>query len=783
MERCSGLISYPSKADIKFIVVYILTFYLLTFGYNFTLQGGDVKFVTDRVALFAGIMFSVCITSILLTTLAISRFKQVQILAKILSLTIGWYILINNALKDMNTTLNSHGQYNFLMFCLLCFLGIFLFIIIQSCGFIRKKTSAWGFYGGLLVAFSLFLIFWLELARREKFNWNKGLSNEELQYEWPGCNIELKGTPWVGVIPQKTFNFYLSEDCPSVKKFSKFKDRVLKIDCDEEFAKIVEYPDFLKEHADEFIIEENGWERWKDITKAQEKRYTVKGKSEVNVTAEFFQVFCGNEENFYVQHVPKKEVLNRLTPSPSKMNLLIFQIDTLSRRHFMRRMHQTIKTLESLNSSSSYEVFQSLRLSTIGYNTEVNTKALYTGSQFRQSRGGRSLWSIFKEQNNAVLYLNGFCEDWTSRFLKTMPSGMDYFLFQPWCHPEYTPVNKTFSNFDGVNSMRRRCINGEKVHVRVFRYLMEFWKAHKDFGKMVLAPMQESHEASMDVISTLDPEMSDLLEWFKDSNELNNTVVVITSDHGSHMSLYYIFSQVGQLEHKLPGMFMIFPTWFLDKYPNIRKSIKSNEQPLTTHYDTHWALASLSQLPEFGGNPETPDKNQYTAVWDCRKNEKYIKDIFFFKSKKFYNMEALDDFNYLLQKVLLKINYCISLYSNPLPSVSPMSEKIKNRKKVKLENIPPCESNKCYEELNVYEVIKDKDSYFWLLDALVDVQLSSKELEFQNDLIEEYEGDLEVFKTFKSPGRGRYKLGKSLFHYSENKTCDDIGTEKWCPCS
>lgn len=783
MSRCSGLISYPSKADIKFTLVYILTFYLLTLGYNYTLQGGDVKFVTDRVALFAGIMFTVCITCVTLTTLSITHFKQVQPIIKLIVVTLSWYILINNALKDMNTTLASHGQYNFLMFCLLCSLGLFLFIIIQSCGFIRKKSSACQFYGGLLIFTSLFLIVWLELSRQERIKWNKGLNGEELKFEWTGCNIELKGTPWIGVIPQKTFNFYFSEECPDVRKFSSFKNGVLSVKCDEEFAKVVEYPDFLREHVDEFIIEENGWAGWKEVTKAQEKRYKVKGKGEVNVTAEYFQVFCGDEENFYVQHLPKKQVIDRLTPSESRMNLLIFQIDTLSRSHFMRRMQQTVKTLESLNSSKDFEVFQSLRLSTIGYNTEVNTKALYTGSQFRQSRSGRTLWSIFQRQGNAVLYLNGFCEDWTSRFLKKMPSGMDYFLFQPWCHPEYTPVNKTFSNFDGVNSMRRRCINGEMVCRRVFKYLIEFWKAHNEFGKMVLAPMQEAHEASMDVISTLDPEMSDLLEWFRQSNELNKTVIVITSDHGAHMSLYYVFSQVGQLEHKLPGMFMIFPTWFLNKYPSIRDHLKQNEQPLTTHYDTHWALTSLSQLPEFGGSAESPRENSYISVWDCRKNEKYIKDIWYFRQKQFYNVDALENFDYLLKKVILKLEYCMSLYTEKSPTELPIKEKVNKYKNVQYENIPPCESKKCYDELNVYEVIKDKDSYYWLLDALVDVEMRKNEFSYGDDLVLEYESDLEVFKTFKAPGQGRYKLGKSLFHYSENKTCDDIGTIKWCPCS
>lgn len=782
MARYSEFFTYPTKADLKFLLFYTLSFYLLTFAYNFTLQGGDIKYLTDHVAIFAGTMISVCIICVLLTTLALSRFRSVKIITKLVSLLFGWWIILSNALEDMNTTLQYHGQYNFLMFSLLCSLGFTLYLIIMLCVFTRKKLSPTKFYGSILISFILFLIVWTELSRREKLKWKEGLGKIELQYEYPGCNIDLPGTPWIGIIPQKTFNFYLSSECPEVKKFSKFKDGVLKIDCDKEYAKIVENPNFLEKHVDEFIIEENGWENWKEVMKSQEKTYKVPGKSTLNITSSYFQVFCGKSENYYVQHIPNTTKFPNLPPETHKMNLLIFQIDTLSRAHFMRRMQKTVQKLEALNKSENFEVFQMMRLSTIGYNTEVNTKALYTGSQYRSNRSGRPLWDIFQKQGNAVMYLNGFCEDWSSRFLKKMPSGMDYFVFQPWCHPDYTPVNKTFSNFDGVNSIHRRCINGRRVHERVFGYLKEFWKSHLQVGKMVMAPLQESHEASMDVISTLDPGMSSLLDWFEDTNELNNTIILITSDHGSHMSFYYIFSETGKLEHKLPGMFFIFPSWFLQKYPSIRENLKKNEQPLVSHYDTHWSLVSLSSLSEFGGHPESKSFNSYTAVWDCRKNEKYIKDIWFFRDKTFYNVDALDNFDVLLTKVKTRMQLCMNKYKNQEPDQSPIRQSVKKRKNIKYENLPPCQSPKCYEELNVFEVIQDKESYFWLLDALDDMQ-SDCEVTREDDLVLEYYSDFKVFDDFKSTGLGRYKQGASLFHYSTNKTCSALGTEKWCACS
>ena len=764
----------------KFLIAYILSFEALSLLYQTTLQGGDVKFITDRLALFGIIMILVTISSLLLTILPISRFPTVTILTKILSLSLGWWNFLHTALQDMNTTLESHGQYNFLMFSLVFLLGLVLYIIISVFGFIKRKTTTCQFWGALLLAFVFFCILWIEWSRQAREQWTRGMSGVDLIYKWEGCDINLPGTPWEAIIPDKTFNFFLSSTCPVVEKFASLENHKLTIKCSADFAKIVELPDFLSAHTDPFILDENGLTNWINSSKSLENSYKVPGLSTHTIHSEYFQVFCNGHENYFIQHTPKANITAKLnTYTGPRMNLLMFQIDTLSRAHFIRRMVSTVAALETINKTAGFEVFQTFRLTTIGYNTEINTKALYTGSQYRQSRSGRALWDIFAGQNSAVLYLNGFCEDWSSRFLKKMPFGMDYLVFKPWCHPEYMPVNRTFSNFDGVNSVRRRCINGEFVHRLMFKYLKEFWGSHQDLGKMVLAPMQESHEASMDVISTLDPDMADLLLWYKDSGELNKTIIIITSDHGSHMSLYYIFSQVGKLEHKMPELFMIFPQWFLDKYPHIRVGLRHNEQRLISHYDAHWAIASLSQLPEFGGVPESRDNNQFVNVWDCRRNEKYIKDIWYFRSKHFYNTDALPDFQQLLDVVFWKMAQCMQRYEKVDPDQDPVLHKTAKYTSVKFENIPPCESLECHD-VTVFDVIKDYDSYVWLLDALVDAtQNKNRE---QEDVVEAYYRDIEVFSSFKAPGNGRYRLGRSLFHYWDNKTCEDTGSKEWCAC-
>lgn len=56
---------------------------------------------------------------------------------------------------------------------------------------------------------------------------------------------------------------------------------------------------------------------------------------------------------------------------------------------------------------------------------------------------------------------------------------------------------------------------------------------------------------------------------------------------------------VGKLEERLPYMFILFPPWFLQKYPHIRKNLEINAKRLTTPFDI---FATSSDILKFTGN-------------------------------------------------------------------------------------------------------------------------------------------------------------------------------------
>jgi len=289
-------------------------------------------------------------------------------------------------------------------------------------------------------------------------------------------------------------------------------------------------------------------------------------------------------------------------------------------------------------------------------------------------------------------------------------------------------------------------------------------------------PLQEGHEGTGEVVLTLDTDLADFFMQLERSGELNKTVLVLTSDHGSHMGPYYMSGGMGQFEQKLPMLSMVFPNWFLEKYPSFRTELLGNQQLLVSHYDTHWTFRHLSTLPEFGGSSlnHKPESNAYVDVWDCERNRDYMEVIYQFRGKVFTRGVPLQ----ISQEVIANIERCFGLLRYE-PAVLP-------RSLVGMELIATDIQDGT--QLFVEDAITDKSAYFWFLDAAKQFELSVLkqrnrfELADQSHLGRDPRLELESWETLRAPGTGRYLFGRSLLKYHEERDCGEAGIPD-CVCS
>lgn len=478
--------------------------------------------------------------------------------------------------------------------------------------------------------------------------------------------------------------------------------------------------------------------------------------------------------------MPKAEVVEKLERISEKrtkkpMNLILFMMDTVSRPQFYRKMKEVTNLFEEFNKTEKYETFQFFRIISNGFNTEFNTRAMYSGSQLRQNRRGRPYWDFFSGQGNVAAYINGFCEDWMSVFMRTKFKGMDHTVFYPWCHPEFHPFEKTFGNFAGPFSILRRCINGIHVHNYIFNYIHEIWENYKGYGKIIHVSFQEGHEGTGEVLKTLDSSMSNFFSALDKSGELENTVVVLTSDHGSHMGPYFMSSEMGKFEQKLPLLIMMMPKKLLKKYPEFRENLKKNEQNLVSHYDTHWTLRHLATLDEFGGEfkENFEDEPWHEHVWDCELNLYHMEVVWMLKNK-YWRKNFKSRF---INEVYKRIHTCFT----------ELGITQKSHPNITTVEIHEIKSTNSDDKPYISDVIRNLDTLYWFEDAYQDVsknffkgQTGFKD--YKRLLNETKNAERLSWETLKAPSIGRYLFGRSLMKYSDVLTCEQAGIIN-CVCS
>ena len=84
--------------------------------------------------------------------------------------------------------------------------------------------------------------------------------------------------------------------------------------------------------------------------------------------------------------------------------------------------------------------------------------------------------------------------------------------------------------------------------------------------------------------------------WVNSDSVRNNTIVLITSDHGQHMMHSEIHSTFyGKVfDHRSPLVYVLIPSWLKKKYPGRIQALQLNsEQRVTTNIDLYNTIAHV----------------------------------------------------------------------------------------------------------------------------------------------------------------------------------------------
>ncbi|CAK9833930.1 hypothetical protein ANTRET_LOCUS10540 [Anthophora retusa] len=317
---------------------------------------------------------------------------------------------------------------------------------------------------------------------------------------------------------------------------------------------------------------------------------------------EWHSIMAGVRDNPKVKETNKWENVGN---QALKLNVLMFGFDSLSRNTFIRKLPKTYQYLKEYLGALILEGYN-----IVGDGTPQALIPILTGKielelpDTRKRMGSKAnyvdvypmIWDQYKQNG----YITGFMED--VHHIGTFTYRLKGFNKQPTDHYMRTFYLAATPYFQYYN---KYCIGSIPRHMVMLNYIKEIFNVHKHQPKFLFGFHGELSHDSYNDIGVVD---NDLHNWIKDLDEfghLNNTVLIMMSDHGHRFAEIRNTLQ-GKQEERLPFFSFVFPPWFKKVHPEAYANFLHNTNYLTTPFDVHKTLESILNFE----TPKNGDRHQ-----------------------------------------------------------------------------------------------------------------------------------------------------------------------------
>ncbi|KAF9582030.1 hypothetical protein BGW38_000749 [Lunasporangiospora selenospora] len=604
------------------ILAIVILISLFSWLYLEALAGGDIEWVKNHLSSL-GVHLTL---SILCLTLALSLIVIWQIPRPFaISLAVGMAVILY-ALKrwDDGESFEMHGAYNMLVFLVV---AVPLNLLIQSIICCHRKMSPTRFRRfismsviGTMVLTTMFLLYFHSI-------WGNGANGARLLYgqvpvigasehsrllcEWDGYNIPIctgksfkssGGSPTYDLLPD-------TKSWPAEEKIihtynKKIFERVE--------HKTYTEPVIVNSPSIEAIVASCGAEESKlllRVVRQESVLERVEAVAKAQMETRQSTEMDGRQKMVDTTH-GQEPGQDDATPQNRKPNVLVLFMDAVARRQFYRKLAKSASTIERLDQTAKGgpQLHEFFRYHSVGFNTDDNSRAIYTNHTKEQDPAVMPIWKDFHEAGYITSRVEDNCEDWSAQYTGVATSKyFDHELQSPFCLPPYYALEgNPFGNFNGPYSITPRCQHGENVHWHAFEYMNQFRRAYKDTPWFQMGSLIEGHEGTGEVLLTLDDDLAEFMEGLEKDGSLENTIVFMLADHGLHMGINFMFTPNGRSEHMNPYLSVILPPLVTKKYPSLARGLKHNQQSLITGHEIYSSMKLLAS----GDMPENGDEDE-----------------------------------------------------------------------------------------------------------------------------------------------------------------------------
>ncbi|XP_063412661.1 uncharacterized protein LOC134695363 [Mytilus trossulus] len=277
---------------------------------------------------------------------------------------------------------------------------------------------------------------------------------------------------------------------------------------------------------------------------------------------------ASNPRNDVVQ---MKNIPNTNNHGETRLNVLLIMIESTSRINSVRYLRKTRKyLLETLDAT------ELLGYNKVAKNTRPNMAALLTGdfiensSCFKDSEGVDKCPFIWKEFSK-LGYATHYGQDAVCTFY-SYKYQIFGFKYQP---TDYYDQPFHDANEKGNRKLTRLCYHGKSSSESVNERMFNIVSSLKDNPYFSLSKHIHMTHDSLTRAVTIDRLISKTLQRLHKNSLLNNTFLALFGDHGIKSGKVRP-TFIGQLEERLPMMFMYVPPWFKTKYCSYFKNLRTN---------------------------------------------------------------------------------------------------------------------------------------------------------------------------------------------------------------
>lgn len=280
---------------------------------------------------------------------------------------------------------------------------------------------------------------------------------------------------------------------------------------------------------------------------------------------------------------------NNSSGNTMQPNVLLILLDPISRSHFDRSMPKTTAVLEEFN----FVRFE--KYTAVGPNSGPNQAALYSGTKLIErsqihknlDSGDKWLWDRLRESGYVTLKGEDSCIENSNMMQSLAPNTTHGSALQGlFC----------FNAFSRPN-----CIGPDLASSILFDYGHQFISTyeklrrstHRDLRWASFMHFVDSHEDTMLLSATIDPGLSQFLKKLEAEAYFENSVVIVSSDHGLHYGPNFP-SSLGRKEATEPILYIHIPYSLRHKVD--MNVLNSNSHLWTTPFDLHETILNLTQV-------------------------------------------------------------------------------------------------------------------------------------------------------------------------------------------